>query len=132
MEKINELKIEHNRIEEYLDHLEKIMEDSNINYSDLIDTLAGLRDLWDRHEKKEEEMFDILKNEGNSLSFSTMLIEKHKELREHWRDIEKALVSGDEYQLMIVLDTDGRVLIDKLRNHIIEENILFDKSIITN
>jgi hypothetical protein len=55
-----------------------------------------------------------------------MLIGEHIQLRGHWNILQQAL-GTDKEALRVALDTDGKILIEKLREHITKENEFFDK-----
>ena len=121
MNSIEKLKQEHELIERELVELESIMQDEIINYSNLIHVLKNLCIVWDEHEQKEERIFPILKHERIIIPVKTMLCE-HKELRPYKEAIKKALSSGSEPEIKSALNTHGKIIIEKLRKHINDED----------
>lgn len=114
---------EHEQINQELIELEVIMNSEEINYSNLIHVFKKLHDFWNFHEDREELFFTNIKKKGAKINFEKTLIE-HRELKGHWTVIRNAINSGDENEVKISLDTDGKMLIDKLRRHMNEEEEL--------
>ena len=85
-----------------------------------------LGNLWDKHEEKEERFFKNLQQLKINFPFERMVIE-HREIRGHWRVIQKAIDSKDNNKLRIALDTDGRMFIEKLTKHMVYEEMHFDE-----
>ena len=56
-----------------------------------------------------------------------MYIDEHRELKGHWLVLEECLNSGDELKMRIAIETDGMMLIDKLKKHMDEEDKFFEK-----
>ncbi|VVB77763.1 Hemerythrin HHE cation binding domain protein [uncultured archaeon] len=125
MNSIEKLKQEHEEIERELIELEAIMEDEAVNYSNLLHVIKSLHELWDKHEQREERIFPILKNEKIIIPVKTMLFE-HRELNVHKEAINKAIMSGSEFELKDALNKHGKIIIEKLRKHInYEDEILY-------
>lgn len=126
---IEELKQEHEEIENELKELENIMQDGDINYSNLHHTFIKLCDIWNKHEEKEEIIFPIMEKEQIIIPVKKMLCE-HRELRPHKNAIIKALLSGSQIEMKDALNNHAIVIIDKFRKHIEdEENILYSITI---
>jgi hypothetical protein len=123
---INSIKKEHELIERELVELETIMDEENINFPNLVHIFAKLHSLWDSHEKKEEDLFNKFKADGIDFPVDEILF-AHKELRGHKKVIENAINSGSEFEMQVSLDTDGKIIINKLREHIKKEEIYLDK-----
>ena len=121
MNSIEKLKQEHEDIERELIELESIMTGEEINYSNLIHVIKNLFEIWDRHEEKEEQIFPILKHERIVIPVKTMLSE-HKELKPHIEAIKKAINSGNESEVKNMLNQHGKIIIQKLRKHINDED----------
>ena len=119
------LKEEHRLIERELLELETIMEELDINYSNLVHVWKNLYDLWNSHEEKEEKVFPIMEKERIRIPVVNMFFE-HKELRGHKQSINKAIMSGSNDEIKSSLETHGRIIIGKLRQHInAEDEILY-------
>ncbi len=123
---VNEIKKDHEEIRGHLDQLEEIMEVDEIHYPNLIHVFKNLSSKWDSHEAKEENFFKKMKTNKDDFPFEKMLFQ-HKDLRGHKKVIEDAINSGDELEMKISLETDGQMLISKLRNHLDKEEWHLDK-----
>jgi len=121
MNSIEKLKQEHEEIERELTELELIMQDETINYSNLIHVLKTLCDRWDKHEQEEERIFPILKHEKIVIPVKSMLFD-HKNLKPHRQAIQKSLLSGSEFEIKNALNNHGKIIIEKLRKHINDED----------
>jgi len=121
MNSIEKLKQEHEEIERELSELELIMQDEIINYSNLLHTLKNLVEYWDKHEQREERIFPILKHEKIIIPVKTMLFD-HKILRVHKDAIKNAINSKSELKVKDALNTHGKIIIEKLRKHINDED----------
>jgi len=118
------IKKEHEIIERELIELEENMDLDDINPANIKHTLNKLNSLWNSHEKKEEKIFKDIKNKNPDFNAGKMVFE-HKELRGIKRAILEALNSGSDIEIKASLDTDIRMLIEKLRKHMkLEETIL--------
>ncbi|MBI2629177.1 hemerythrin domain-containing protein [Candidatus Pacearchaeota archaeon] len=129
MNSVERLLEEHRQMERQLEELEMSMSEDEepLNVSHITNVFRKLHNLWNEHEKKEEDFFIRLKNEGASLPFEKVLFE-HQELRGHKKVLNDAINSGSDIRIMVALDTDGRMLINKLRKHIEDE----EESILNN
>lgn len=128
MQQLGEIRKEHEQLLEYLSELESI---SNRNENIINETAAQLTkifEFWDAHEKKEERLFDTISNNFPVKSMKT----SHKLLKGHWKVLNLTLRTQDLEKIKIALDTDGKMLADKLKRHILAEERLFDKLIFTN
>lgn len=121
MNPISELRQEHIAIERELFELESIMEDDVINYSNLVHTFRKLCDIWDPHERREEDVFMIMKRE-NFVMPTTIMTSEHKDISGHIKALRDAINSGSDFEVKICFDRDLRVIVDKLRNHMIQED----------
>ena len=110
---------EHDKIEIILSEIEKYINNfKNYELSVIKNNLAKFSRTWDAHEKNEDALFSLLKQNGKISEYECMQIKEHKQLRGHWEVLRNAMSSQDKVQLMVALDTDGRMLIDKFRDHI--------------
>lgn len=121
MNLIEKLKQEHEEIERELAELESIMQDEIINYPNLVHVLKTLCNFWDKHEQKEEGVFQILKHERIVMPVKAMLFD-HKTLGVHKDALNKAINSGSEIEVKNALNTHGKIIIEKLRKHINDED----------
>jgi len=115
------LEEEHRAIEQELLEIEEIANNGEINYPNFIHTFKKLREVWDKHELKEEKIFPILKKEKIIMPVKTMLLE-HGELKKHKEAVTQAISSGSEPVLKQALLTHGKIIIQKLREHINKED----------
>jgi hemerythrin-like domain-containing protein len=116
MNPIEELKKEHEQIELELFELENVMEDGEINYSNLVHTFKKLCALWDSHEKKEESIFNIFEKERIKMPVYTMTCE-HKDIARHIKNLKEAINSGNDAVIKECLDRDLKIIINKIREH---------------
>ncbi len=122
---IEQLKEEHEQIQRELIELEEITEGEEINYPNLHHTLKKLYFLWNSHEAKEEKIFVVFKKERIKIPVKTMLFE-HRDLKQHKDAVEKAINSGNEFDLKHILEVHAKIIIQKLRSHInSEDEILY-------
>lgn len=120
MPTISDIKKEHAKIEHILKNIELHL-DNNNPIPNLISDLTRLNSIWNEHERIEEEIF----NPNSDFPVEKMIIEQHRQLRGHWRIIAGSISEGDINKILVSLDTDGRMLIDKFRKHMnLEENYL--------
>lgn len=122
---LERLKQEHLEIERELVELETIMEFETVNYSNLKNVFEKLCEIWDYHEEKEERLFPVLELDQIKIPVKEMTF-SHKDLRPHKEAIKKAIASGSEFEMKKSLKNNGRIMIEKLRKHIEdEENVLY-------
>ena len=121
MNSIEKLKQEHEDIERELSELELIMQDEMINYPNRIHVLKNLCIIWDKHEQGEERIFPILKHERIIIPVKAMLWD-HKELKPHKEALKKAIATVGEIRIKEALNTHGKIIIEKLRKHINDED----------
>ncbi len=120
MTSVEFIKKEHRIIERELIELETIMEEENVNFPNLVHVFNRLKSIWDSHEDREEKLFNLWRSQGANFPIEEILF-SHRELKGHKKVIGDAINSGSEFNIKVALDTDGRMLIDKLRAHILEE-----------
>ena len=122
MNPVKILREEHEAIEMELSELDFIMDADNevINYSNLVHTFWKVCELWEAHEKMEEKVFEVMKNEGFEIPIETILLE-HVDLREHVKRIKDAINSGSDAKVREALAKDMRKLVDILRKHADDE-----------
>ncbi len=115
------LRDEHERIEMELSELDFIMEVDMINYSNLVHTFWKICEIWEAHEKLEEELFAVMKSEGFEIPIEAILLE-HKDLRGHVKRIGDAINSGSDAQVRKALADNMRVFVDVVRKHMEDED----------
>lgn len=121
MERIENLKLEHEDIERELLELETIMESEEINYANLVHVFKKLLGVWDLHEAKEEELFRLIYIDQIKMPIEQMRLD-HKALKGHKDAILRAMNSGNDFEIKKALHVDGRIIIEKLRKHINDED----------
>jgi len=105
-----------------LDHLqETTISKENIDKEKLFRTLCNIEILWDNHKEDEEYFFKKFKREGFNIPFEAMFIEQHRQLKGHWKVLNKSLLHGDKNEIFTTLDTDGKMFVEKLKRHMDEE-----------
>ena len=122
MTSIESIRKEHLRIERELIEIETIIDEEEINYPNLAHVFKRLFDYWDAHEEKEDA---FLKSLSKGYLPVTKMLSQHKELKGHKKVIQDAINSGNDIEVKATLDTDVRFFIDKVRNHISQEEELF-------
>lgn len=125
MNPVEKLQQEHRDIERELLELEEIMQEKEINYSNLIHVFKTLSFLWEHHEKKEERIFPIFKKEHIVIPVKTMLLD-HGRLKPHREKIILAINSGNNEKVKDCLEKDLKIIIIELQKHInLEDEILY-------
>lgn len=115
---------DHEEIRIELDELDFIMEEDEIHYGNLTRTFWKVCRMWDDHEKMEEELFEIMGDEGFEIPIDIISLE-HIAIRERKRGIEDALNSGSEARIREVFRSELRGFVDIIRAHIeVEEDVL--------
>jgi hemerythrin-like domain-containing protein len=123
MNPVEFLREEHGVISVELDELDFIMdsgEGGKINYSNLVHTFWKICELWDNHERMEEELFAIMKEENFEIPIEAILLE-HKILRGRIERISEAINSGSDFEVRKVLSKEMREFVDVLRKHAEDE-----------
>jgi len=126
MTSITDIIKEHNEINIELSELDTIIEEEEVNYSNLVHIFNKLEKLWNIHEEKEDEFFHKLKEKGVNLEINKLLFQ-HEELRGFRKVIRNAIKSGSEFEIKVAMDTDLKMLINKLRKHMKDEEEIFKK-----
>lgn len=120
------LKGEHLEIKGILLEIESFMDNKEIDYSLLVRRFYKLNEIWDAHEVREENFFAEIKEKIGEFPAETMFLEEHRQLKGHWKVVQDFLKTSDDNKIRVALDTDGRMLIDKLREHMNAEDNFFD------
>jgi len=122
MNPLDTIQQEHEDIERELIELESIAESDEINYPDLIHTFKKLHDIWNKHEEKEEKIFHFLKKKEHLIVPVKEMLFEHRALKSHKQALLDAINSGSEWELKKTLDFHGKIVIEKLREHINKED----------
>ncbi len=125
MDPVVVLRKEHEVIEIELSELDFIMDSEELNYSNLVHTFWKICELWERHEKMEEELFEVMKREGFEIPIESILLE-HESLRGRVKRITDAINSGSDFEVRKALAKEMREFVDVVRKHSEdEEEVLF-------
>ena len=117
----HEFKKEHEAIERELAELETIIHTFPVNYPNLIHVLKRLYLFWDGHEEKESIFFKALAKKGYTIPIRKIFFE-HGQLKKHREHLLNALQSGSEDKTHYVLMNDGMAMVNKLRQHMADED----------
>ena len=122
---IENIKKEHEQIEQFMQEVELIMKTIPLNYPNLIHTCKECASFWNLHEEKERKIFKILSKSNFKIPIRKINF-KHGELKEHQNAINLAINSGSEEKVKKTLESHGKKLIEKLRAHIsFEDEIVY-------
>ena len=125
MNAIDVLKLEHQEIERELFELDAIMESEVINYPNLLHVFRRVCELWDPHEEREARVFGVMKKEHIRVPVYKMTCE-HRDLRGHIKKMREAINSGSDYRIRKAFRDDLRVIVGKIRRHILmEDEVLY-------
>lgn len=119
------IKNEHNEIRQLLSEIDSMIGEENLDVGKLSNCLHDLGIVWNSHELREESLFEAVKENG-PFPEETMLVEQHREFKGHWQILQDAVSSDDIEEIKVALDTDGRMLTGKLKEHIAFEDEFFD------
>ncbi len=128
---ISYIKKEHLKIKNILDRINNFLNEDEINHPNIMKEFEDLKSIWDKHERGEEELLYFFKKfVQKPFPSGAMFIEQHREFKGHWKVLQDAINSQDSDKLNVALDTDGRIFIQKLREHILAEDGFFDSFVI--
>lgn len=120
------IKEEHEQMERELVELETIIQDldKEINFSNLVHEIKRITEIWNGHENKEENViFPYLRMRKKLQIPVEKMSFQHQELKPHREAIIKALSEG-EGSIKEKLKQDGGIIIEKIRDHINQEDEL--------
>lgn len=121
------LREDHEKILDSLNEIYTLIDNKeNMDIEDFSHQFNRLHDLIDSHEKREEKLFKRFKRNDLNILLERFVFE-HRELRGHKKVINDAIKSNDKFKVAVALETDGFLLIDKLKRHISMENEMFDR-----
>jgi len=124
---ISYIKKDHIKIRGLLEKINSLLNENKINHLNVIKELESLRNIWDKHEHGEEEVLYFFKQYVQKpFPSSAMFIEQHQQFKGHWKVLQDAIKSGDLSKLEVALDTDGKMFVQKLKEHIAAEDKFFD------
>lgn len=118
---VEELKKEHEFIEQTIDEIEVAVSAEAVNYSNLVHCFRQLIEKWDAHEIKEEDLFRKLKEKNYRIPFRKLLFD-HGRLARQKNIISRAISSGNEFRIKAILESVGKKMSENLKAHINEEN----------
>jgi len=124
------IKKEHIRIREILSRIDGCMNGGKVNHLNAMKELEDLKGIWDAHERREENLFYFFQQLGRPFPVETMFLGQHKQLRGHLKVLQDAIYSKDLNKFEVALDTDGRMLIEKIRKHTKNEDRFFDQFVL--
>ena len=125
MNAIDILKKEHQELERELFELDAIMESEVINYPNLLHVFRRLCELWDPHEERETRVFGVMERERVRVPVYKMTC-GHRDLRGHIRKMKEAINSGSDYRIRKAFHDDLRVIVGKIRRHMLmEDEVLY-------
>lgn len=111
---------DHEKIEIELSELDFIIDGDEVNYPNLVHTFWKTCEIWNSHEMKEEEIFEVMKDENFEIPIDILLLE-HESLRGRIEKITKAINSGSDFEVRKVLRVEMREFVDILRVHLKRE-----------
>jgi len=121
------IKKEHDEIKIILGELEDCMKKRDeTSYHNGCKLVKNFGKVWDEHEEREDNLFDVVRKLGTPIPYEQMLLKEHVDLRGHWKVLNDSIKSGDMDKFFVALDTDGRMLIEKFIKHIGKEEAYFD------
>jgi hypothetical protein len=120
----SELKLEHEQIERELIELETIVNSSYINYPNLHHVLRKIKEIWDKHEEKEEIFFTGLYKKGFTIPVKKATFE-HGHLKKAMDSLIKGFQSGSEDDMRNLLVNQGKKLLNEMRQHMSDEDWIF-------
>lgn len=123
MKIISSLIKENKELYKKLDKLEKAI-NKGMDYFRISNLFKEIQNFWNRHEETEEFIAHVfLKNKKSikSMNFN------HRELKGHKKVLNDFIKTGNEKKIRIAFDTDGRMLIEKLKKQIEKENKIFSQ-----
>ena len=125
MKEIEEIQEEHIIMRESLNEIEMLIARERYEEMSLLkERLLAFAALWEKHEKKEEVFFNELKSINPAFANEMMFLNQHRQLRGHWKVIKDAINRSreDTLNFWITLETDGKMMFDKFRQHINAED----------
>jgi len=127
MADIKQIIKEHDKMRFILSEIELYITAEKVDL--VIPLIKKLGKFWDEHEIMEEKLIKSLARKQKLKVSGKMLLDQHKQIRGHWKLINGSIKSKDKQLLLITLDTDGKMLIQKFRSHFLKEEEFFNKSI---
>lgn len=127
MERILDLRKEHIKIERILVIIEEHLTKKKLDIKKIKPALNKLFVLVKIHEEKEDILFTGLSKQSHEIEDILGEINLfHALIKGHIKILKDALNSEDEMYLRLSLENDGRMFFSKLREHIHNEEKVFD------
>lgn len=125
MGRLYEIMDDHKKIKKMLKELEAwAKKEIDLSLYEIKTKIKEIGIFWNEHEKREEELFkDLIKN-NIKIPFEKMNT-AHKQITGHWKVILSALNSKKIDKLKLALDTDGRMFVRKIKEHMKYEEPIF-------
>ncbi len=125
-EAVSLLKEEHIKMKEMFLEIERFINGgSSVDYRKFGHHFKRLDEIWENHEKREDALIKEYAKKNNLIPEKS-LSEKHRQLRGYWNSIRRALDAKDCEKLAMVLDTDGRMLLERFAFCIDSEEKFFE------
>ena len=125
MKVLEQLKEEHEKMEQYLLDLEELISSEPINFPALINTCKSCTAFWDSHEAHEEKIFKALHEAGLNVPIRKIIFE-HGQLKIHKSALMNAINSGSDAKIKTALATHGQKILQTLRAHMkMEDEIIY-------
>lgn len=127
MDGILDLRKEHVKIEKVLILIEEILNKKKLDVGRTRYVFNKLFVYLRVHEGKEDSLFTELSKQGSDIGDVIGEINLfHALIKGHIKILRDALYSNDEQYLRLSLENDGRMFFSKLREHIHNEERIFD------
>ncbi len=124
-DELNEIEKDHDIIRAIFLEIEDLAkQDEKIDIMKLEIKLARLSEIWDKHETAEEEFFYKLSQKKQDIPIEKFLVE-HKQLKGHFKAIKEVISSKENNRIKVALETDGKMLMEKIKKHMELEEIFF-------
>ncbi len=119
---IKTIRLEHLEIKRLLNDLRRFI-DSNFDYNKFTETFKEFVRFWNVHEKKEEALFSKFEN----TEFVRRMNFEHKAIKGYRKVIAMALETHYEPYIKVTLEIDGKMMINRLNEHILREEEFLSK-----
>lgn len=133
MNKLLELRREHHRIEDILILLEEMIDEGSFDIKFFTGVFNNLFDILEKHEKKEELLFNEINKFNLNMRNALDEINKvHRLIEGHIAVLKDALEANDLNYINLSIKNDGRMFFSKLRDHMYYEEKIFDSILFIN
>lgn len=117
---------EHVVMDEMLSHIESLFSKPS-ERAELREALDAFEEFWKAHEEMEEEHFGKIAVNGKKFPYRKTLVKEHVALKGHWKVLNDFLERKSDLELQIALETDGKMIVDKFREHMRNEEEFLNK-----